>query len=115
MKLILYQATIAITGIDFVPGPFRCQIELGHLDFAVVRLKQKTGLMVARAVALRININSDGRQIPTKKAWRTSTSLIQRHYSPSPLRAFVSCHCVDIVARNIIISCKLLKGSKARV
>ena len=36
MKLILYQATITITEIDFVPGPFRCQIELGHLDFAVV-------------------------------------------------------------------------------
>ena len=35
MKLILYQATIAITEIDFVPGPFRCQIELGHLDSAV--------------------------------------------------------------------------------
>ena len=35
MKLILYQATIAITEIDFVLGPFRCQIELGHLDFAV--------------------------------------------------------------------------------
>ena len=34
MKLILYQATIAITEIDFVPGPFRFQIELGHLDFA---------------------------------------------------------------------------------
>ncbi len=31
MKLILYQATMAITEIDFVPGPFRCQIELGHL------------------------------------------------------------------------------------
>ena len=31
MKLILYQATIAITKIDFGPGPFRCQIELGHL------------------------------------------------------------------------------------
>ena len=36
MKLILYQATIAITEIDFVPGPFRCWIELGHIDFAVV-------------------------------------------------------------------------------
>ena len=35
MNLILYQATIAITEIDFVSGPFRCQIELGHLDFAV--------------------------------------------------------------------------------
>ena len=38
MKLILYQATIAITEIDFVPGPFRCQIELGYLDFAVALL-----------------------------------------------------------------------------
>ena len=25
------QATFAITEIEFVPGPFRCQIELGHL------------------------------------------------------------------------------------
>ena len=33
MKLILYQATMAITEIDFVPGPFRCQIEQQHLDF----------------------------------------------------------------------------------
>ena len=37
MKLILYQATMAITEIDFVPGPFRCQIEQQHLDFAVVK------------------------------------------------------------------------------
>ena len=35
MKLILYQATFAITEIDFVQGPFRCQIEQQHLDFAV--------------------------------------------------------------------------------
>ena len=35
MKLILYQATIAITEIDFEPGPFRCQIEQQHIDFAV--------------------------------------------------------------------------------
>ena len=35
MKLILYQATIAITEIDFVPGPFRCQIEQQHIDFAL--------------------------------------------------------------------------------
>ena len=35
MKLILYQATFAVTEIDFVPGPFRCQIEQQHLDFAV--------------------------------------------------------------------------------
>ena len=39
MKLILYQATIAITKIDFGPGPFRCQIELGHLDFAVAETR----------------------------------------------------------------------------
>ena len=39
MKLILYQATFALTEIDFVPFPFRCQIELGHLDYAVVRPK----------------------------------------------------------------------------
>ena len=37
MKLILYQATIAITEIDFEPGPFRCQIEQQHIDFGVVR------------------------------------------------------------------------------
>ena len=35
MKLFLYQAPFAITEIDFVPGPFRFQIQLGHLDFAV--------------------------------------------------------------------------------
>ena len=40
MKLILYQATIAITEIDFVPGPFRCWIELGHIDFAVDILRR---------------------------------------------------------------------------
>ena len=37
MKLILYRDPFAITEIDFVPGPFRFQIELGHLDFAVAR------------------------------------------------------------------------------
>ena len=42
MKLILYQATFAITEIDFVPGPFRCQIEQQHLDFAVdMRIRRK--------------------------------------------------------------------------
>ena len=35
MKLILYQETLAIIEIDFVPGPFPCQIELSYLDFAV--------------------------------------------------------------------------------
>ena len=41
MKLILYQATFALTEIDFVPFPFRCQIELGHLELAVVVHQQK--------------------------------------------------------------------------
>ena len=37
MKLILHQATLAITEIDFEPGPFRFQIEQQqHFDFAVV-------------------------------------------------------------------------------
>ena len=30
-------------------------------------LKSKTRLMVARAAALRININTDGRPLPTQK------------------------------------------------
>ena len=29
-------ATLATAEIDFVPGPFRCQIEQQHLDFAIV-------------------------------------------------------------------------------
>ena len=44
MKLILYQATMAITEIDFVPGPFRCQIEQQHLDFAVESKTQNQNL-----------------------------------------------------------------------
>ena len=36
--MILYQATFAITEIDFGPGPFRCQIEQQHLDFAVLSI-----------------------------------------------------------------------------
>ena len=34
MKLILYQETLAFIETDFVPGPFRFQIEQQHLDFA---------------------------------------------------------------------------------
>ena len=52
MKLILYQATMAITEIDFVPGPFRCQIEQQHLDFAVeeeARRKNLTQKLTAPA------------------------------------------------------------------
>ena len=34
-----------------------------------------TGLMVASAAALRININTHGRPIPTNKRWHTSNKL----------------------------------------
>ena len=50
-------------------------------------LKSKTGLMVARAAALRTNINIDGRPLPTKKRRRT----YKRLYPSSPFRALVSC------------------------
>ena len=42
-------------------------------------LTSKTGLMVARAAALRININTDGRPLPTKKRWRTSSKACAPH------------------------------------
>ena len=46
-------------------------------------LKSKTGL-IARATALRININTDGRPLPTKKRWRTArTSSCDRAASAS--------------------------------
>ena len=41
--------------------------------------ENKTGLMVARAGALRININTDGRPLPIKKRWRTSSKLWAPH------------------------------------
>ena len=40
VKLILYRDTFAITEIDFVPGPFPCQIVLAHLKY--VRLVKPT-------------------------------------------------------------------------
>ena len=45
MTLILYKATFAITEIDFVPGPFRCQIEQQHL-----RLRSSTAQFSQRCV-----------------------------------------------------------------
>ena len=53
----------------------RNQTPLGLLTAALLssKLKSKTGLMVARAAALRIHINTDGRPLPTKKRWRTSS------------------------------------------
>ena len=71
----------------------------------LLSLKSKTGLMVARAAALRTNINIDGRPLPTQKRRRTSEYIgsqkvprllrpsapsYKRPYSPSPLRALVS-------------------------
>jgi hypothetical protein len=46
-------------------------------------LKSKTGLMVARAAALRTNINIDGRPLPTQKRRRTSS----KHCAPHVLHA----------------------------
>ena len=37
------------------------------------------GLMVARAAALQVNINIDGRPLPTKKRWRTSSKACSPH------------------------------------
>ena len=37
------------------------------------------GLMVVRAAALRTNINIDGRPLPTKKRWRTSSKECAHH------------------------------------
>ena len=42
-------------------------------------LKSKTGLMVARAAALRTNINIDGRPLPTQKRRRTSSKHCAPH------------------------------------
>ena len=42
-------------------------------------MKSKTGLMVARAAALRTNINIDGRPLPTKKLYRNGGELEAKH------------------------------------
>ena len=68
MKLILYQATIAITKIDFGPGPFRCQIELGHLDFAVARTDLQTWFGSAQEWSWRTLAESKSAQ-PTRAVW----------------------------------------------
>ena len=38
-----------------------------------INLKRKTGLMEEMAAAIRININTDGRPIPTARGWRISS------------------------------------------
>ena len=43
-------------------------------------LKSKTGLMVARAAALRTNINIDGRPLPTTTRRRTSSKACAPHF-----------------------------------
>ena len=50
-------------------GPPRCFL----LNIIINTLMSKTGLMVARAAALRTKINIDGCPHPTKKRWRTSS------------------------------------------
>ena len=73
-------------------------------------LKSKTGLMVARASALRININIDGRSLPTNKRWRetmvmstpaviTLHSLVQTPIFPSPLLPF---KCPSIIIQELL-------------
>ena len=59
MKLILYQATMAITQIDFVPGPFRCQIEQQH--FAVGRPGRITACKAVIFTQFEVHM--------VKKAW----------------------------------------------
>ena len=71
---------------------FRRGFEMGmrnhtHLSFFFLSfpftfthtLNSKTGLMVARAVALRTNINIDGRPLPPKKRRRTSSKHCAPH------------------------------------
>ena len=41
--------------------------------------QEQDGHMVARASALRTNINIDGRPLPTKKRWRTSSTACAPH------------------------------------
>ena len=66
--------------------------------------------MVARASALRININIDGRSLPTNKRWRetmvmstpaviTLHSLVQTPIFPSPLLPF---KCPSIIIQELL-------------
>ena len=59
-------------------------------------LKSKTGLMVARAAALRVNINTDGRPLPTKKRWRTSSKACAPHLLSTACAPSLS-HPIDLV------------------
>ena len=105
MKLILYQATIAITEIDFVPGPFRCQIELGHLYFAVVSevmnfffaeikhvLHEDAGLELA-VMPKRLRICLRICPLTNSKRGQRSSSNVIRPWSPGfpswPLRTIM--------------------------
>ena len=51
-------------------------------------LKSKAGLMVARAAALRVKINIDGRPFPTQKRWRTSSKACAPHLLHACARHF---------------------------
>ena len=63
MKLILHQATLAITEIDFEPGPFRFQIEQQHLDFAaggVARVPSQQEVCCTSALGLGVICGAQG-------------------------------------------------------
>ena len=52
----------------------------------------KTGLMIVRPAALRIDMNTDGRPLPTEKRWRTSSKLCACHSAPHLLTASWALH-----------------------
>ena len=56
--------------------------------------------MVARAAALRININTDGCPLPTKKRWRTSSKLC----APQILTPLVP-PCLSTIFRSWVFPC----------
>ena len=57
MKLILYQAPFAITEIDFVPGPFSCQIEQQHLDLGAAGSEVDFGTRVVKPEVNTIQVH----------------------------------------------------------
>ena len=87
------QINIAVT-VTALPPTRLCRVAVFLVKPTF--LSRKTGLMVARAAALRTNINIDGRPLPTQKVprlLRPSAPSYKQSYSPSPLRALVSSRC----------------------
>ena len=54
---------------------FRALISRQYSHKHHLTIKSKTGLMVAKAAALRIKIDTDRRPLSAKKRWRTSSKL----------------------------------------